>query len=300
MQYQSVQTCQSCFMQPDAERAEDVIKYGVITVRPTTRIYQALACIVDLNISGLPVVNDNFELEGIITEKDLLVLLYQKQSTSGVVQTHMKREVVSFPAETPLEEICQCLLANSFRRVPITKNGKVTSVISRTDLLRANLHKFLMPIEEPPISRNENPFPAWTVMKKSLITIHPDSPLPEAIATMADYSLSGLPVVEKEMRLVGIITEKDVMPYFYGDRKPPEQVGDLMSTDIIFSGPHEDVTHICQCLIENQFRRVPIVKDGVLMGQVSRADVIRYILRNIARFSQFRAAQIVDQLIHQP
>jgi CBS domain-containing protein len=288
-----------CFLQPDAKRAMDVIKYGVITVTPKTRIYQALACIVDLNISGLPVVDDQMHLEGIITEKDLLILLYERQSTSGFVETYMKRDVVSFEASTPLEEICQCLQSHSFRRVPIILRDKVISVISRTDLLRVNLHKFVEP-DETITAGPHSPFPAWQVMKKGLITVRPESPLSEAIASMADYSLSGLPVVDGDMHLVGMITEKDVMPYFYSRRIPPTKVRDLMTTEVMSFGPDDSMIGICECLIANQFRRVPIVKDGVLIGLVSRADVIRYILKNIARVSQFRAAQIVNQMIAQP
>jgi CBS domain-containing protein len=293
------QNYSACFLQPDAKRAMDVIKYGVITVTPKTRVYQALACIVDLNISGLPVVDDQMQLEGIITEKDLLALLYERQSTSGLVETYMKRNVLSFGAEAPLEEICQCLIEHSFRRVPITLRGKVLSIISRTDLLRVNLHKFVPPDEQPLPSTDKSPFPAWQVMKKGLITVRPDSPLSEAIASMADYSLSGLPVVDGDMHLAGMITEKDVMPFFYGRRLPPTKVRDLMITDVATFGPDDSMIEICECLIANQFRRVPIVKDGVLIGLVSRADVIRYILKNIARVSQFRAAQIVNQMIAQ-
>lgn len=287
----------SCFMQPDANRAIDVIRYGVITVMPQTRLYQALACIVDLNISGLPVVNEETQLEGILTEKDLLALLYKKQSTSGLVESHMNREVISFDAESSLEEICECLLNHPFRRVPITQNGKVISVISRRDLLRVNLHKFVIPEAKPQSFRPAGPFPAWHVMKRKLFTVRPDSLVPEAMAIMSDYALSGLPVVEEGMRLVGIITEKDVMPYFYGSQQPPETVGELMTSDVTAFGPEDNVIDICECLIDNQFRRVPIVKNGALMGLISRADVIRYILRNIARVSQFRAAQIVSQMI---
>ena len=285
----------SCFMQPDAERAIDVIKYGVITVTAKTRLYQALACIVDLNISGLPVVDAETRPEGIITEKDLLMLLYEKQSTSGIVETYMNPQVVSFPEETPLKEICVCLLENPFRRVPITKDGKVISVISRTDLLRANLHKFIAEEEDTSMAEEETPFPAWQVMNKGLVTVKPDTPLSEAVGMLADYCLSGLPVVDEEMHLVGMLTEKDVMPYFYVSQEPPDQVFDLMTTEVISFGPDDNMIEICECLIHNQFRRVPIVKDGVLTGLISRADVIRYILRNISRVSHFQAVQVVEK-----
>ncbi len=282
-----------CFMQPDAKRAIDVMKYGVITVTPQTRLYQALACIVDLNISGLPVVDRHMHLQGIITEKDLLAMLYEKQTTSGLVESYMHREVVSFPAETLLEEICNCLIQNPFRRVPITHRGKVVSVISRTDLVRVNVHKFL-PEQKP---APKPPFSAQQLMTKGLITVSPESSLGEALSLMADYSISGLPVVEEGMYLVGIITEKDLMPYFYSQTIPPARVGEIMTTDLTVFSPESNVFEITECLIHNNFRRVPIVQNKILLGLVSRADVIRYILRNLTRISHHRAAQKVNQMI---
>lgn len=283
-------------MQPDAKRAIDVIKYGVITVTPQTRLYQAMACIVDLNISGLPVVDAHSRLQGIITEKDLLAMLYEKQTTSGLVESYMQKQVVSFPAETILEEICCCLMQNPFRRVPITHGGKVVSVISRTDLVRVNVHKFLPEQEDnPPVSKF--PFSARQLMTKGLITVRPESSLGEALSLMADYSISGLPVVEEDMRLIGIITEKDLMPYFYSQAIPPTHVGEIMTTDLTAFAPEASVFDICECLLHSNFRRVPIVQDGILVGLVSRADVIRYILRNLTRISHHRTVQKINQMI---
>lgn len=296
MQMQTAVHIPPCFMQPDAKRAIDVIKYGVITVTPQSRLYQALACIVDLNISGLPVVDKAMHLEGIITEKDLLTLLYEKQTTSGLVERYMQRDVISYPAETLLEEICRCLLTHPFRRVPITHRGRVISVISRTDLVRVNVHKFL-----PPPERDSSACPrtltARQLMTRGLITIRPENSIGEALSLIADYSLTGLPVVDEDMVLVGIITEKDLMPYFYGDNLLPSQVGEIMTTDITTFSPEDSVFEICECLLHNNFRRVPIVKDGVLVGLVSRADVIRYILRNLSRLRHYRALQKVNEMI---
>jgi len=297
MQPQTAIHIPPCFMQPDAKRAIDVIKYGVITVTPQARLYQALSCIVDLNISGLPVVDKSMRLEGIITEKDLLALLYEKQTTSGLVERYMQRNVISYPAETLLEEICRCLLTHPFRRVPITHRGRVISVISRTDLVRVNVHKFLpLPTEEGSLGCPRD-FTARQLMTRGLITIRPENSIGEALSLMADYSLTGLPVVNEGMVLVGIITEKDLMPYFYGDNLPPSQVGEIMTTDITTFSPEDSVFEICECLLHNNFRRVPIVKDGVLVGLVSRADVIRYILRNLTRLRHYRALQKVNELI---
>lgn len=277
------QDLETCKTESLHNTAQDIIKYGVITVTPNTPVYIALSSMVDRNITGLPVVNDYMELEGIITEKDLLVLLYQKQSTRGNVDEYMSRNVVNFDLDTPLLDICQCLENHSFRRVPITEKGRVISVLSRTDLLRDNVHRFASESMVEFAVNKEPIFPAWQMMNKGLITVTPKASLFEGVLAMTNYHISGLPIVEDNMKMVGILSEKDVMPYFYRDEKPPVLVEELMTTEIISFSPEDSLFEITECLINHSFRRVPIVENGKLVGLVSRADVIRYILRNMSQ-----------------
>lgn len=152
-------------------------------------------------------------------------------------------------------------------------------------------------IHIPPCFMQPDAKRAIDVIKYGVITVTPQSRLYQVLACIVDLNISGLPVVDKSMHLEGIITEKDLMPYFYGDNLPPSQVGEIMTTDITTFSPEDSVLEICGCLLHNNFRRVPIIKDGVLVGLISRADVIRYILRNLTRLRHYRALQKVNEMI---
>ena len=89
---------------------------------------------IEKNISGLPVVDDT-GLVGIISEKDVLRLLYDNKVLQGSVGDYMTGNVVSFDEEENLADICDCLMNNYFRRVPILLHGKFFGVISRADLI---------------------------------------------------------------------------------------------------------------------------------------------------------------------
>jgi len=94
------------------------------------------------NITGLPVVDTRGALLGIITEKDVLVLLCNRIEETdldlsvGQVGEFMTRRVICFGPEDSLQNIAECLSTQAFRRVPILENGKLVGIISRRDVIR--------------------------------------------------------------------------------------------------------------------------------------------------------------------
>jgi CBS domain-containing protein len=115
--------------------AKDVMKSGLLTVRTSTPIYEAMEILATKNVTGLPVVDDYMNLLGIVSEKDILKLLYDPSAKPGLVKDYMTTDVVGFDRNTSLFEICHCLVNNNFRRVPILDNGKLVGIISRTDIM---------------------------------------------------------------------------------------------------------------------------------------------------------------------
>jgi CBS domain-containing protein len=108
----------------------------LITVGRRTSICEALEILLENDITGMPVVDDDMTLVGIITEKDLLKLLSVLENDSAVVEDFMTKEVVSFDQEEDIIAICECLIKNNFRRIPITSKGKLAGIISRKDIIK--------------------------------------------------------------------------------------------------------------------------------------------------------------------
>lgn len=122
----------------------DIMKTDVVTVKKDTPIYEAMKRLVEHNITGLPVVDDNMALVGIVTEKDMLRLIVdldvlklesELDESSTRVAKYMTQEVVSFSPEDSLLEICDCLLERDFRRIPIVSDGKLVGILSRKDII---------------------------------------------------------------------------------------------------------------------------------------------------------------------
>jgi CBS domain-containing protein len=118
-------------------KAESVMTKEVITVKGGTPIYEAVALLVKHGISGLPVVDNDYKLIGILSEKDALKLLHNTPETGLSVADFMTRKAIAFLPDDSLIDICNCLIQNPFRRVPIVeKNGKLVGVISRRDIMK--------------------------------------------------------------------------------------------------------------------------------------------------------------------
>ena len=81
---------------------------------------------------------NNYENEfgGVISEKDILGLLSDLENTSAAVEDFMTEDVVSFDVKDDLIEICECLIQNDFRRVPIVADGRLVGIISRKDIIK--------------------------------------------------------------------------------------------------------------------------------------------------------------------
>jgi len=261
-------------------KAKDIMKDGVLTVKRTMPIYQAIANLVGRKMSSVPVVDDGMGVVGIVSEKDVLKLLYDNQFKGGLVEDFMTGDVVSFDQEDRLADICDCFVKNHFRRVAILHEGKLASVISRLDIIDANKDKFRRQNSPQDQSQDKKVFNAKDIMSYGLFTVKRETPLCEAVEILLKRHVTGLPVVDDYMSLEGIITEKDILKVLYNPDPTPQKVSDLMTTETTAFDCNDSLFDICDCLINNSFRRVMILAHGKLTGIISRRDIIEFILKH--------------------
>lgn len=113
-----------------------VMTKEVICVKKDTHINRAIELLINNKISGLPVVDDEHRIVGILSEKDLLCCAVTcNVRDNDVVEKYMSHDVHSFDISTDAMEVCRFLMDHYFRRVPITQEGKLVGVISRRDIL---------------------------------------------------------------------------------------------------------------------------------------------------------------------
>ena len=121
-------------------RARDVMNTNVISVKKDAPIFEAVKLLVENNISGLPVIEDDMTLTGLLSEKDVVDLFYEgEKAEDKTVSDYMTYPAVCFEDNNALLNVCNFLGKNIFRRVPVTSNGKLVGIISIQDVLNSVL-----------------------------------------------------------------------------------------------------------------------------------------------------------------
>ncbi len=121
---------------------------------------------------------------------------------------------------------------------------------------------------------------ARDIMNTNVFSVKKDTPIFEAVKLLVEQNISGLPVVEDDMTLVGILSEKDVVDLFYESEKAENKtVNDYMTDPAVHFEENSDLVNICGFLRKNIFRRIPVTSDGKLIGIISVKDVLNTVLQ---------------------
>jgi CBS domain-containing protein len=111
----------------------------VVAVKKHTSLISIVEILLENDITGLPVVNDDMTLAGVISERDVLSLLFNVDEDFIKVEDFMTKDFVSFEQDEDFNTICECLEKSNFRKVPITADGKLVGIISRSDIIKYRL-----------------------------------------------------------------------------------------------------------------------------------------------------------------
>ncbi len=118
------------------------------------------------------------------------------------------------------------------------------------------------------------------IMTKKLITFSLDTQVLGAIDTLISKKISGAPVVDEDGNLLGMLSEIDCMQTFLQSTYHNEMGGlvkDYMSDEVSTIPSTMGIMDVAEYFLETHFRRLPVVDNGKLVGQVSRRDVLRAI-----------------------
>lgn len=122
--------------------AKDIMTKNVICIHKDTPILQAIGLMAKNDITGIPVVGNDMALVGILSEQDVLRLFHTYEDEKDrTVSDFMTQPAIHFEENEYVLDICYCLRDNAIRRVPVTSNGKVVGVISRSDILKCILRQ---------------------------------------------------------------------------------------------------------------------------------------------------------------
>ena len=116
---------------------------------------------------------------------------------------------------------------------------------------------------------------AKDIMSKTITTVRPDQTLLDAIQLLICKEISGMPVVDEKGKVIGIITEKDILNFIFSGNLKNTRVADVMTKEVVSFSPEDDIDTIALSIGQKRFRRVPIVDGDTVVGIVSRRDILR-------------------------
>lgn len=120
----------------------------------------------------------------------------------------------------------------------------------------------------------------YMVGVNDLITFRPDQTVEEAIDIIIEKRISGAPVLDANGKLVGMLSEKDCLRIivdqaYHNLPIESKKVSDYMTADVKTVSPDSDVVSAANQFLHTAIRRMPVVENGVLKGQISRRDILR-------------------------
>lgn len=138
---------------------------------------------------------------------------------------------------------------------------------------------------------------AADVMTQNVITVSPDSEVREIATLLLEHGISAVPVVDGEGKVLGIVSEGDLMRRVENDTSPRKsswwlklfaghdaadyvkshgrRASEIMTRDLITIGEDMPLHKISRLLEKHRIKRVPVVKEGRLVGIVSRSNLLR-------------------------
>ncbi len=140
------------------------------------------------------------------------------------------------------------------------------------------------------------------VMTRNVISVLKYENIMDVAKILAEKNISGLPVVDRNNKVIGVITQadilsivamrkeptlRDVLKHMLGDPLPERKIGDIvadiMASTVVTIKPDANIAEAARMMDEKKIRRLPVVDDeNVLVGIISRADILKAILRKLS------------------
>jgi len=144
-----------------------------------------------------------------------------------------------------------------------------------------------------------------SAMVKNVVTVDTDATVKKAVEIMNKHEIGCL-VVMKGNRLVGILTERDILKRVLGESRNPEKtkVSEIMTTPVITASPTTNLEEAAKLMFEKNVKKLPVVSEGKLVGLITLTDlarfqpeIIRLIRRIINENTPKRMKKVVDYYI---
>jgi len=199
----------------------------------------------------------------------------------GDIMMVAKRDVVQIPPTMTIMGAVKTMVKYRFRRLPVSDPGtnRLMGIVTVIDVVN-----FLGGGDKAQIIENKhrgNLLSAIneeisSIMEENVVTLHEGDSIDGVIRMMLRGNVSGFPIVNDDSKVIGIVSERDFVG-IVAKTITGKSVADFMSRDVVTVRPDTTVEDAARVMISSDFRRVPIVHEGVMTGIVTTSDIVNYL-----------------------
>ncbi|MBN2734276.1 MAG: CBS domain-containing protein [Methanomicrobiaceae archaeon] len=191
------------------------------------------------------------------------------------------RDVISVPPTMSILGAVEKMTLMGFRRLPVTDSGtnKIIGIVTAGDIInfmgggeKFNLvsgkHKGNMIA-----ALNDS---VREIMSTKLLTVKESVKILDVAKIIVDKKCGGIPIVNDEGVLKGIVTERDILKVFCNIPNYLS-VSDIMTQKLHVTSPDSAIGSVTKEMVKKKFRRLPVVSEDVLFGIVTAMDIMKYV-----------------------
>ncbi|MDD1764244.1 MAG: CBS domain-containing protein [Methanobacteriaceae archaeon] len=200
------------------ESVKEIMTREVEVLTTKSSITDAVSKMIDKGVGALPIVDSEYKINGIVSERDFVMLL-AGVLTDELVEEYMTKKVITTSPGTRIEGASKIMVRNRLRRIPVVgeerktphpEDEKIVGIVTATDILEflgKNQAFDLMITNSAEDILNTT---ITEIMEDKVISVEPMTRLGDTCELMNDKGIGGLPVI-KNGNIQGIITERDIL-----------------------------------------------------------------------------------------
>ncbi|OPX75491.1 MAG: inosine 5'-monophosphate dehydrogenase [Methanoregulaceae archaeon PtaB.Bin152] len=191
------------------ESIRSIMTSQVTSLPDSASLQDAIDIIKGKMIGGIPILDENGALTGIVTERDVMTVLANERVTCTVEEI-MSRSLRVTDPDCPIGKVTKEMTRYRFRRLPVVSDDVLYGIITTTDIMKYLGSKRVFDQLETGDIAEVMALPVRTLVSGNLYTIAPEKSVNQAAAEMVRRNAGALPVIE-DARLIGLVTEFDLV-----------------------------------------------------------------------------------------
>ncbi len=264
------------------QKIEGIMTREVVTIGPESTLKESVRIMGEKHIGSLVVVKYDTPV-GIITERDLLNVVsrgvdMEKDWVGGYpsindikVEKTMSFPIIKICRDFSIKKAAQIMIEKKIRRIAVCNLGKLVGIVTSSDLIRS------LPDARETM---KTWFEIDYFMTKRVITADAQTSVDSVAKIMAAKHIGSV-IITRQGEPIGIFTERDLLTKFLAkDKSLQKEVGKACSSPLITSTIGISVQEAARIMTAKHIRRLPITREGKLVGVISASDLVEAYARS--------------------